>query len=70
MHTWIQKFHGSVPLKGEALVERVAFSMAAELNDVEITLEGDSLSVVNQITQMGSSSDWSIEGEVETMKAL
>lgn len=61
---------GSMPPKGEVIAGKLAFSMAEEFGGQEVIIEGDSLSLVNQVSNEESRANWIIEGEVETIRLL
>lgn len=61
---------GSMPPKGEVIAARLAFSMAEEFGGQEVIIVGETLSLVNQVSNEESSPNWIIEGEVETIRLL
>lgn len=64
------KKNGADPLKGEAVVARLAFSLAEDMNGGDIMVEGDSLLLVDQILNIDCIPDWCIEGEVTIIRKL
>lgn len=53
----INKWPGSIPLKGEARAARMALSLVAEFDDWAILIEGDALGLIQQVTESTLSSN-------------
>lgn len=61
---------GRSPIKGEARAARLACQMASSFSAHEIILEGDCLTLVNQVVDATAAVDWDISGEVITIRRL